>query len=402
MKDHTLLKDVLGSSLVLLLDDDELELATTTYDVAFDEVQKKNGDGDTDSVLSFEEKVEATKENFDRVVDLFSKANKARNEFLKNFDDWDPRRCQTVEGLIEIADKIDLNKFNGCISKITGGSVGAVGGILVGVSLFCPPLAAVTLPLAIGGGVASVLGGGVVVGTTGTEIVLLRNKLNKAKALITEEEENFSCLKHWFIHNEALMKAIEDLVGHDLLQEMLEDVKKFFKEVEDNTDKYNQKLMELLETCVGKMCCSKYIIKKFDSEISPIVMTFVFVICLMSGRNRIILDCALLTQRLALGLMSALGISVQTGRFVAGLVMKGGAEAGKAVPAAVARVVGFGVFVALGIAMDVVNVVHSSIDLHKGAKSSHAKEVRHIADLLKEEHSFLQNVHKEMKSRNEK
>lgn len=397
MKDHNLLKNVLSWFFSWMTMSWNWSPSLTT----FDEVQKKNVDEDTDSVLSFEEKVEATKTNFGHVVDLFSKANKARNAFLKNFEDWDPKRCQIVEGLEEIAKKIDINKFNGCISKITGGSVGAVGGILVGVSLFCPPLAAVTLPLAIGGGVASALGGGVVAGTTGTEIVLLNNKLKEAKVLIAEEEENFSCLKHWFIHNEELMKAIEDLVGRELLQDMMEDVKKFFKEVEDKADTYNQKLMELLKKCVGKMCCSEYVIKKFDAEISPIVMVFVFVVCLMSRRNRIILDCALITQRLALGLMSALGLSVQTGRCIAGLFMKGGAEAGKAVPAAVARVVGFGVFVALGVAMDVLNVIHSSIDLHKGAKSSHAKEVRYVATLLKEEHSFLQNVHEEMKSRNE-
>ncbi|GFT62997.1 uncharacterized protein TNCV_1607671 [Trichonephila clavipes] len=268
-----------------------------------------------------------------------------------------------------------------------------VSGILLGASFLCPPLAAATIPLAISGSVISTAGSGVVVGTSGTQLVRLKKKLRAVKTLIEREEKEFSGLKNWFTFTEVLTNTIEALVGPELIQDMDELRNNFFDEVRrmgcDNVDEYNKKFRSVMEKCVRKMCDSSYIRDKFDTDAAPFVIAFVFVICFMSKRYRGVLDCALLTRRLALEKSTAKNLGLETGQVVTGLALKGSAAVGRAVPALVARVVAVGVFVALGIAVDVLSVVLSSKEIHTGAKSKHADEVSRVVELLEEEYRFL-------------
>ncbi|GFT39411.1 uncharacterized protein NPIL_309221 [Nephila pilipes] len=391
-----------------VLSENEMNLASIIFGIARDELNPDGNSSDSDdssdadSVVDFEEKIEATKDNFKRVIELFRKASRAKREFLRNFDDWKQLRVKNTERLKEIAKEIQTDKFNGCIAKIVGGSVGIVGGISVVVSLLVPPLAVVTLPLAIGGGIASALGGGVVVGTAGTEIVLLKNKLDESKTLISEEEANFSRMKLWFEHSQELMTAIEEFVGKDLLKELTEEAKELFDDVKKMTDfkleEHNKKFMSIMIGMVGKICKSSNIVQEFGPEVAPVIISFVLVFCVVSGHNRIILDCALLTHHLLIGFTSTADLGVGTGRLVAGMAMNGTAAAGKVIPGTVGRAIALGAFVAIGVALDVVNVVLSSIEIHKGAQSSHADEVNHVAKLLEDEYSFLLNVYKELKT----
>ncbi|GFU24070.1 uncharacterized protein NPIL_436621, partial [Nephila pilipes] len=271
--------------------------------------------------------------------------------------------------------------------------------VILGASFLCPPVAAVTVPLFISGSVISAAGSGVVVGTSGTEVVLLKKNLKSVKTLLEEEDSKFSGLKNWFTLTEILMGAIEGLVGHALVREMIDNRNNFFNEVKmmnRDVDEYNKKFRSMMERCVRKMCDSSHIKDKFDDDVAPFVIAFVFVICFMSKKNRSVLDCALLTRRLVLEKSTAKNLSLQTGQAVTGLLLKGSAAVGRAVPAIVARVVAVGVFVALGIAVDVLNVVLSSKEIHTGAKSKHADEVSRVVELLEEEFQFLRNVHKEM------
>lgn len=383
-----------------LLNGDERELASIAYDVAVKELEKRQRAQRTDSSV-ISQVFQSTREDLVRVASLFTQANEARSNFLKIFDRWEPVRRKNIQRLKKIAKEIRSDKFNGCVSKIVGGCVGIVGGILLGASFLCPPVAAVTVPLAISGSVISTAGSGVVVGTSGTQIVLLRKKLKAVKNLIEEEEEKFSGLKNWFTFTEVLMNTIEALIGAELIQEMNDIRNSFFNEVNImghvDVGEYNKKFRSVMERCVGKMCDSSYIAKKFDGDTAPFVIAFVFVICFMSKRNRDVLDCALLTRRLTLEKSTAKRLGLETSQAVTGLVLKGSAAIGRTVPAIVVRVMAVGVFVALGITIDVLSVVLSSKQIQTGAKSKHADEVSRVAILLEKELRFLQNLHKEMK-----
>ncbi|CAL1264689.1 unnamed protein product [Larinioides sclopetarius] len=385
-----------------ILNPDELRLASFVYDVAYDEVYEGrkylDNDSDTHTGLRFDKKMEAAVQNFERIVELFKKSSKAKHAFLKNFDHWSSLRKSNVQRLKEIAEEIQTNKYNSDIAKVVGGVVGAVGGVVVGLSLLTP-LAAVTLPLAISGGVASALGGGVVVGTTGTEIALLKNKLEEAKILAMQEKSSFSPMAQWFTHAEELKAALEYLLDYGLLKEMSEDVKKILGGVMSTkalTVEFKQRFKNVLKICMGKMCKMSKIREKFGDKIAPIVMTFLLVVCLMRDHNRIVLDSLIITQRLVLGLKSTLDIAVQTSNLAAGLATRGTAAAGKAAPAAVARIAVMETLVALGVVIDVINVVQSSIALHTRAQTRHAKKVKEAAEKLEKEFLFIENVYNEL------
>ncbi|GIY75293.1 hypothetical protein CEXT_485531 [Caerostris extrusa] len=389
-----------------------MELAFLVQKVASKELEEC--EVDAVSVLSFEEKVEATKDNLGHVVDLFSKTNTARKAFMDNFDSWAPVRKDNISRLRTISKEILKDRFNGCISKVVGGGVGAAGGVLVGVGLLVPPVAPVAIPLAVGGGIAAALGGGVVVGTTGTEIVLLKKKLAEAKKLIKIEEENFKLMTHWFNQTQQLKKALEALVGMDLLKTMSDEVVQFLKDTanlaELKAGEYKEKFEYVMKTCVQQMHEFTNIAEELGPQIAPIVMSFIFVYCVLSGRNRIVLDGLMVTQRLALGLMSAVDITVEAGRLFAGLAVKGSSVgmsgkvaplaavsvAGKVVPAAVSRIAALGFFVGLGIAIDIINMILASKEIHTGAKSKYADQITSAAGQLEEEYLFLQNVYEEL------
>ncbi|GBN77686.1 hypothetical protein AVEN_226809-1 [Araneus ventricosus] len=385
-----------------IITDSELSLASFAYDVAYDEIHKgqKDPDDDDDSVLSFDIKMEAAMDNFKRVVELFKKSRKANQAFLKNFDHWSSFRKSNVQRLKEIAEKIQTDKFNSDIAKVVGGVVAAAGGVVAGLS-FLTPLAPVTLPLAISGGVASALGGGVVVGTTGTEIALLKNKLEEAKTLAMQEEVNFSTMAQWFTHTKELKEALGSLLNYALVNEMSECVQKFLDGMINlknlKVGDFKNQFKQVLKMCMGKMSkCSK-IKDEFGDDVAPAVMTFIFVVCVMRDENRLVLDCVMITHHLALGLMSALDIGVHTSRMIVGLATKGTAAAGRTAPAAIARIAAMGTLVALGIVIDVLNVVLSSIAIHKRLQSKHAKIVKDAAEQLEKEFLFIESVYNELR-----
>ncbi|KAF8789134.1 uncharacterized protein LOC129956435 [Argiope bruennichi] len=389
------------------LDDGDVSLASFVYNVACEEIREDNDysddepdmdgkDEDTYSILSFDEKVDAAVENFERVVALFKKTKKAKDSFLKSFEQWAPTCKNNIQLLKESAEAIQTDKFNSDIAKVVGGVVAAVGGIVFGIS-FITPLAVVTVPLAIGGGIASAVGGTVVAGTTGTEIALLKKKLEGARALVQQEMERFFAMTHWFSFPEEVKKALESLLSYNLLKEMAADLKKFFDEVTREANltvgDFKLRFKEVLKLCMKKMITSSKITYEFGDDVAPVVMTFVFVFCLMKGQNRIVLDCVMITQRLAVGLLSVFDLGVQAGQLIGRLALKGAASAGEAL----AKFAIMEALVGLGVLIDVVNVVLSSIDLHKRPETEATKKIKEAADKLEKVFSFIESVYNEVK-----
>ncbi|CAL1264754.1 unnamed protein product [Larinioides sclopetarius] len=381
----------------LLISDDELTLASFVFDVAYDEINS-NADEfddrnfDTASVLSFDEKIETTLAKFDSIVVIFKRSFESQETFLKSFEKW-AKPCQkTIESLRVFAEEMQTDKFNSDIARVVGGVVGTIGGILVGLS-FLTPLAAVTVPLAIGGGVTSALGGGVVVGTTGTELVLVKNRLEKVKTLIEEEKERFSAMAHWFTHPEELENAINSLVDFDILTEILPEVQNFLEISEQKKmtdDEFKNEFKQILKDSLGKMNKDNKLKNEYGNELAPVVITFVFVVCLLKVHNRIVLDCVMITQRLALGLMSVLDLGVLAGSLIGKLAVR-------SVASTIAKFAVAEILTCLGIIIDVLNVVFSSIDLHKRPETKHTKKIKEVAEKFEKIFLFIEGVYNETK-----
>ncbi|CAL1264693.1 unnamed protein product [Larinioides sclopetarius] len=377
--------------------DSERYLTGLVYDVACDEIHKikevpadeSEGAG---SVSSFDVRVQKAVEKFGSVVKVFKISTEAKDTFIKNFGQWSSFRKSNIKRLEEIAEEIQTDKFNSDIAKVVGGVVGAVGGVAVGLS-FLTPLAAITLPLAVGGGVASALGGGVVVGTTGTEIVRLKNNLEEAKTLVMQEQASFLTMAPWFEHTEKLKTAINSLVSYSLMKEMSQVLQGFHdvNATDLNVSSFVDRFKRALKICIRKMRESSNIMQSYG-VVAPAVMTFVIVVCLLRYHNRIVLDCAMQIDRLVMGMMSMMDIGVQTGRLTVGLASKGAAAAGRAVPVVIATTV----FVAASVAIDVVNVVLSSIDIHTRPITEHAKKIKEASEKLEKEFRCIESIYNEL------
>lgn len=152
----------------------------------------------------------------------------------------------------------------------------------------------------------------------------------------------------------------------------------------------------LVDTSVKEMSADGAIQAKFGVDFAPVVITFVFVVCLLSPRNRFVFECLVITHRLGLGLLGVLDVGVQLGRLVAGLVLRGGAAAAKILPQAAARAWALCAFSAAGLVIDVANVVVAAVDLHNGSQSEQAEAIRAVAKELEKELRFLEEVDKEI------
>ncbi|GFT66241.1 uncharacterized protein NPIL_648441 [Nephila pilipes] len=139
---------------------------------------------------------------------------------------------------------------------------------------------------------------------------------------------------------------------------------------------------------MGKICKSRNMAKEFGSDIVPIIVSFVLVSCVIGKCNLIILDCALLSHHLLLGLASTTDVGVTIGPLITGLGINGTSAVSKVIPATVGRAVAHGACIALGITLNVLCVVLSSIAIEKRVKNTHADEMSHVAGLLGEEYTF--------------
>lgn len=117
----------LGGS-YLALDEQEQLLASIVFPVAFAEVsRRRRADVQTDSD-TFDVKVEATRENLGKILDLFKKVHKARYEFISSYPKWSKIRRDNVRELKAIAKSMHKDRFNCNVSRIVGSSVGIAGG----------------------------------------------------------------------------------------------------------------------------------------------------------------------------------------------------------------------------------------------------------------------------------
>ncbi|CAL1264717.1 unnamed protein product [Larinioides sclopetarius] len=216
-----------------------------------------------------------------------------------------------------------------------------------------------------------------------TEIGLLKKKLNEAKRTIKEHEDKFSLMAHWFTMPAELKNSLETVVSLEVLKEVGEDMKKFFDEVTRQTGMtigdFKMRFKEVLKLCFKKMNKSGEFTSEFGNVFTPIVMTFIFLVCVVKGRNRIILDCIMINESLALSLLSILNLGVPAGQLANGL-SRFAAEFGDDV----IRVAFTKVLLGASIAIDALIVVITSIEIHKRPEPEETKKIKEAAEQLEQ------------------
>ncbi|GIY41701.1 uncharacterized protein CDAR_428421 [Caerostris darwini] len=344
-----------------------------------------------ESEINVSQKAIETKNTIENIVERFERMNDASSRFLEYFPAWSRSRKVTIEELNKCADSIDKTKFIGNITTLVGSSVGFLGGAALIGSFVFPPL----LPLAVGGGIASGLGGAAVFGSSVTELVLLKNRMNEAKAFIEKDLEEFRPLQAWFDRSDELMEALQEVLDFDLLQTLCEQGRVFYEEYKRHKYKIDE-VMPYLKILVDLLLKGN-LMAKFGLACTPVVISFVLTMFLVPMGDRLLCDRIQLLQRLTIGMMSGVDAGVNLGRatYIAGKMAKnafrGVPTVAENMPRLFAR--SFKVFAGIGIALDATSVILTSIDLQNGSLSEQGKELKKAARCLQEEYVRVERVH---------
>ncbi|CAL1264697.1 unnamed protein product [Larinioides sclopetarius] len=360
-----------------LFDEEESSVASYIYRFAYDEIHasqvNESDDFDADCIENFSAKTEELMIRFERLAEILGKSRKAMDNFLRGFQNWAPHCKKTVESLRKIAEALKGDKFNRDISRTFGSVIAAIGGILLGLSL---PASA---PLSIAGAAAFAAGNGLVVKTTTEEIAYVKKRLDEVKELLEKEKEKFSYMTNWFSRPQELENSINYLVDYNIVNEIKKEVQKLTEEVTGEKDiteeEFKNQFGQLLKHCMGLMAKDSKMIDEYGKELAPAVMTFVFVVFFMNDHNRVVLDCSLITQHLALSLMDVLNIGTLTG-------------SSAIADAAVSKT-----FIWISVAINAMIAVLSLIDLCRQPETKHTKEIKEAADKIEKVYLFIESVY---------
>ncbi|XP_015906168.2 apolipoprotein L4 [Parasteatoda tepidariorum] len=401
MSHLALFNSVFNTSTIESLKAEEKLIASLIFESAR-EVVKSMANGshlsdessDDENDVEFSNKFELTRRNLKEIIDAFNEAQKARQSFQKHFPKWTPSRKENVSSLREIADCINTDRFNCNVAKITGSAVGIAGGVAIGVSLVFPPAAIV---LGAVGGIASLAGGATVFGTSATEVTLLQKKMNEAKAILAKDGEQFSPLAKWFKHSQNLIDLLDKIIGFDIIQEIFEGLKNFKADVTDFRSLKNgvvhSSIKRLINLFIQKAAPAGLGAYSGFVQIVPVVIAFVFVVILFRKNNSLLFDCIVITHRTVLGLVKLLDMGSDLGMLIYNAAAKAGIASTELITKATAKMITQGVLAGVGVALDVVNLVFASIDVHKGSVSEQAVQLKNAAYQLEYELKVIEAVY---------
>ncbi|KAF8789138.1 hypothetical protein HNY73_007106 [Argiope bruennichi] len=323
--------------------------------------------------INYAAKEKEARNVMEKIIERFEKADEACSEFLAIYSKWEISRKATVEELNVIAASIHSDRFKGNISKMVGGCVGVIGGAAVVGAFVFPPL----LPLAIGGGVASGLGGVTVFGSSIAEIVVLKKRLNQAKIIIEDDFEQFQPLRKFFDRSNELMEALNEVIGFDLMDEIHGELKSFYEEYRNRKTEVDSnfinKIKPMINFLVNLLISKTNLLFQFGPELASMAISFVLAMFIAPMHNMVLFDRIVLIQRLSVGVLSGLeaGLSLRTA--VAGVTarraLQGVPTVAENMPKLFAR--SFKIFAGIGLALDVSNIILTSIDMKKGSFSEH-------------------------------
>ncbi|GBM23531.1 hypothetical protein AVEN_130463-1, partial [Araneus ventricosus] len=244
--------------------------------------------------------------------------------------------------------------------------------------------------LAVAGSVAAAGGAVGNVTTSIAELVLTDNNLKEAKQIIAEDRRRLEKLEV-FEFFDKLDGAIDDLFGKSTSSKILNDIVDFLKKVPPILDDI-QPIQKALHTCLKLILPGITQFLLVGISLAAVILSIFFVVFLIRRRG-----CAILTHRLALGLVSAVDASVEITRLIAAAGLKG-SKLGELIPRQLAGKIVVGAMAGVGIALDIATIVISSIDLAEGSLGDEISMISEVANKL-ESHLFsYQRVNDELQN----
>ena len=273
------------------------------------------------------------------ITERFKELRQRREEMNQAFIRWIPQRRHTMEQLDELAKKLKENHRNVNISTVTGASMGTVGGILSIAGLITAPFTfgAGLIVTLVGAGIGGT-GGLVMAGTKIAEVIVSKVGVNAVQQAIAEDTD--ACI--------ALQQQLDEL------ESFISDLAVFLKPLLDDA-LMRDTVMRELEGSGFQFLHGQFLnMKNMTSSEEKVDFGARFF--------RIIMSAA----------------SVTTGAVAAaGAVARGVAMAGTRAAHIAGSVVG-----AALLPLDIVLLVKSSIELHRGSTSKAVEEIKTILDEL--------------------
>lgn len=265
------------------------------------------------------------------------RVDQARLEFCRLYESWLPTRTDSIASLRYFAQRLNCHHRRLNIAKITGASVGLTGGTaIIGGLVLAPMTAGVSLILTAGGTAATVAGGVTALTTSLTEQKITRDYGEKAKVTLEEDTKMTA----------DFQPAIEEMI---VAQQHLAVVMRTISGGEDPK--------------VDALAALKATVEQSAKVVEGV------------GR---ILMC-LSTLQAVRGIPADLTAGLQA------------AEAPLALSAAAAMF--SGVLTGLSIAVDILVLVTTSKDIHKGSKAKYADQLSETADKLDDHRLKVKKVY---------
>ncbi|XP_035233899.1 uncharacterized protein LOC118205716 [Stegodyphus dumicola] len=322
------------------------------------------------------------------VLDFEGCSDERINEFL-DLNAFCQSRKEIIHELRNISEIMTKERRNCNLSKLAGACTGIIGGLTVGASFLIPFTGGLSAPIAAAGGIVSLLGGGTSLGTAITECALVSRRIKQAKNILEEDRKKCEWMLIRIQQSEDLQKAINDVMNLDIFKRMVKDLAAIVQETRNKFSKIqgtfyrmqSNQFMKMLMPIMFSIIEEKLGLTPELLKIRIAVFLAIFLVLVIQSDNQNLADISITTLRLSGGIgASAVFIKSVDDMSV---VLKSGLRNGT-ILAPIRSAVIRGLAVA-GLALDVINLILTSIDLHKGSISEHAKAIEHAADEMEEE-----------------
>lgn len=129
-------------------------------------------------------------ESLQSFMDVSSKVSRAFEELCQGVREWSPKRDETIARLKEIAEKLHKTTKDVAISQTVGSSAGLLGGLIVIGGLVLSPvtLGLSLIPSLIAGGVIGSAGALTAIGSSVAEIIIDKDLVQQATASLEEDK----------------------------------------------------------------------------------------------------------------------------------------------------------------------------------------------------------------------
>lgn len=153
-------------------------------------------------------------ESIDALLTVASNVTEAIPQLRRDILQWSPKRDETIAQLLPIIEKLHETTKNVAITQTVSSSVGIVGGaIAIGGLILAPfTFGASLVPTAIAGGVVSGLGAATAIGAAVSEIVIDKGQMEKAMACLQQDKVLFdgvaNQIKYMNLNSTLLLRYI--------------------------------------------------------------------------------------------------------------------------------------------------------------------------------------------------